>query len=178
MIAQQAERVSKIVKNLLMFARQSRLELNRVNLSEVLETALTLVQYRLRDSSVRLSREFNGSLPLVLGDAGRLTEVFVNLFNNAIDAMPDGGTLTVRASSTADSGESIRVEVEDTGCGIASDELPRVFDPFFTTKEPGRGTGLGLSICHGIVKDHGGQIRVRSRPGRGAIFVVTLPQGG
>ena len=178
LIAQQAERVSKIVRNLLMFARHSRLELNRVDLGEVLETALTLVQYRLKDSSIRLDRQLNGALPTVVADAGRLTEVFVNLLNNAIDAMPNGGTLTVRARPSGDSGENVCAEVVDTGCGIPPDRLPRIFDPFFTTKEPGCGTGLGLSICHGIVRDHGGQIRAQSQPGQGATFVVTLPQGG
>ena len=179
-IAQQAERVSKTVRNLLTFGRQSRFELGRVDVRELLEAAISLVQCRLKAQDVRLRRDFNGNLPVVLGDANRLTEVVVNLLNNAIDSMPEGGTLVVRACSEPDpdGGGGVRLEVADTGCGIAPDHLHRIFDPFFTTKEPGRGTGLGLSISHGIVKDHSGQISAYSQPGQGTTVVVTLPKGG
>lgn len=177
-IAQQAERVSKIVGDLLTFARHSRLELSRVEVSEVLNTALSLVQYRFRENGIRLRREMAVNLPPILGDANRLTEVFVNGLNNAIDAMPSGGTVLVRAFANPETNNGVRVEVADTGCGILPEQLPRVFDPFFTTKEPGRGTGLGLSISHGIVKDHGGAIWVESQPGAGTTLVVSLPAGG
>lgn len=174
-IAQQAQRVSKIVGNLLTFSRQTRLELSRVGVKDLLDTALTLVQYRLRGSATRLQRKIDSGVPRIRGDAGRLTEVFVNLLNNAIDAMPTGGTLIVRASRNPEPDSGVRVEVEDTGGGIPPEQLPRIFDPFFTTKEPGRGTGLGLSISHGIVKDHGGQIWAQSQPGVGTRLVVILP---
>ncbi len=176
-IAQQAQRVSKIVGNLLTFARESHLELSPVDVAELLDTAITLVEYRLSDNAIVLRREFSADLPMILGDAGRLTEVFVNIFNNAIDAMPGGGTLIVRASSNSTNGGGVLMEVKDTGCGIPSEHLARVFDPFFTTKEPGRGTGLGLSISHGIVKDHGGEIWAESELGAGATLVITLPGG-
>ncbi len=177
-IAQQAERVSRIVRNLLMFARQSDLEVSRVDVGELLDTALLLVQFRLRDSGVHLRREISASLSPILGDAGRLTEVFVNLLNNAIDAMPDGGTLGIRAAPERGADGGVRVEVSDTGSGISPEHLPRIFDPFFTTKEPGRGTGLGLSISHGIVKDHGGQIWAESQLGTGTTIAITFPKGG
>ncbi|HEX9154341.1 MAG TPA: ATP-binding protein [Nitrospira sp.] len=175
-IAQQAERVSKIVRNLLTFARQSRFELSRVDVDEVLNAAITLVQYRLKDNVVRFCREIDVSLPPILGDSGRLTEVFVNLLNNAIDATPRGGTVTVRAFANPPPEGGVSVEVADTGCGIAPEQLSRIFDPFFTTKEPGQGTGLGLSLSYGIVKDHGGEIRVQSQLGEGTTLVVTLPK--
>lgn len=177
-IAQQAERVSRILRNLLMFARQSNLEVSRVDVGELLDTALLLVQFRLRDSEVRLHREIDANLPPILGDTGRLTEVFVNLLNNAIDAMPNGGTLGIRATPEHGADGGVRVEVSDTGSGISPEHLPRIFDPFFTTKEPGRGTGLGLSISHGIVKDHGGQIWAESQLGAGTTIVITFPKGG
>lgn len=177
-IAQQAERVSKIVRNLLTFARQSHLELSRTEVEEILDTAISLVQYRLRDNGIRFRRETAANLPLILGDTSRLIEVFVNLLNNAIDAMPNGGTIIVRASLTPGPDGAIRIEVADTGSGIPAEHVSRVFDPFFTTKEPGRGTGLGLSISHGIVKDHGGQIWAESQPGLGTTLVVTLPKRG
>jgi signal transduction histidine kinase len=110
----------------------------------------------------------------VWGDVSRLTEVLVNLLTNAIDAMPNGGTLTVRAFAE-DAGA--RVEVSDTGQGIAAEDLPRIFDPFFTTKAPGRGTGLGLSISHGIIKDHGGEIWATSQPGAGTTIAISLLTG-
>ncbi len=175
-IVQQAQRVSRIVGSLLTFSRQSHLEPSRVDVGELLETALTLVQYRLTNGAIRLHREIDLDLAPILGDAGRLTEVFVNLLNNAIDAMPSGGQLMVRAFSNSGPDGGARVEVADTGCGIPPEELPRIFDPFFTTKEPGRGTGLGLSISHGIVKDHGGRICAESAPGAGTTLVVTLPK--
>lgn len=177
-MATQAQRASRIVGNLLTFARQSRLELSRVDVGELLEMAIGLVHYRLDHGTVRIDREIDENLPFVLADAGRVTEVFVNLLNNAIDAMPTGGTLVVRACVKRDGQTRIRVEVTDTGCGISPDDLPRIFDPFFTTKQPGHGTGLGLSISHSIVKDHGGEIWVKSSPGAGATLVVTLPTGG
>jgi signal transduction histidine kinase len=177
-IVQQAQRVAKIVGNLLTFSRQSRLELSRVDVGELLEMAFALLQHRLKNSDIRLAREIDLDLPQILGDAGRLTEVFVNLLNNAIDSMPAGGTLTVRANGTTDYGGSVRIEVSDTGCGIAPENLARIFDPFFTTKEPGKGTGLGLSISHGIVKDHGGNISTQSQLGAGTKFSVILPKGG
>jgi two-component system NtrC family sensor kinase len=178
LITQQAERVSRIVSNLLTFARHSHLEVSRVDVGELLETAAQLTEFRLRDSAIRLQRDVQANLPPVLGDAGRLTEVFVNLLNNAIDAMPQGGLLTLRACSAPVLDAGVRVEVTDTGCGIPPAELPRIFDPFFTTKEPGCGTGLGLSISHGIIKDHGGQIWAESQPGVGTTLCVTLPAGG
>ncbi len=177
-IAQQAERVSRIVGNLLTFARQSHLEVSRVDVAEVLDAALLLVGFRLQERGILVYREMDADPPFLLGDASRLTEVFVNLFTNAIDAMPTGGTLTVRVSPDSTPERGVRIAVTDTGCGIPAEQLPRIFDPFFTTKEPGRGTGLGLSISHGIVRDHKGQIRAESRPGTGTTLWVTLPRGG
>jgi two-component system, NtrC family, sensor kinase len=146
-----------------------------VDVGEVLNAAITLVQYRLKDNGIRFRRELDVSLPSILGDSGRLTEVFVNLLNNAIDAIPSGGTVTVRAFANPPPEGGVSVEVADTGCGIAPENLSRIFDPFFTTKEPGRGTGLGLSLSYGIVKDHGGEIWAHSRLGEGTTLVVTLP---
>jgi signal transduction histidine kinase len=172
-IAKQAERIANLVGGLLSFSRQSQLHITEIDVREVLDTALDLVQFRLDAGSIRVEREFNSSLPPVQGDLSRLTEVFVNLLTNAVDAMPGGGTLVVRATHCAGDG-AVRVEVQDSGSGIGPEDLPRIFDPFFTTKAPGRGTGLGLSISHGIVKDHGGEIWARSELGEGTTIVVSL----
>jgi signal transduction histidine kinase len=112
-------------------------------------------------------------LPGVTCQPAKINQVVLNLVANAIDACPDGGTVTVRTCVVADGGVEIRVI--DTGTGIAPDVREKIFDPFFTTKPQGQGTGLGLSISHGIVADHGGRIDVESEPGRGACFIVRLP---
>ena len=176
MISREAQRVSRIVHNLLTFSRQSRLELLPVDVNDQLRMAVALVDHRLRGSPVEFRQELGDDLPMILGDANRLTEVFVNLLTNALDAMPEGGTLAVRTLANPQEKGGVRIEVADTGSGIAAEDLPRIFDPFFTTKEPGKGTGLGLSISHGIVKDHKGEIWVHSTPGQGTTFYVTLPQ--
>jgi signal transduction histidine kinase len=172
-IVKQAERVANLVGGLLCFSRQSQLHISEIDVRELLDTALELVHFRIASGSTRVLREIPVSLPLVQGDASRLTEVFVNLLTNAVDAMPGGGTLSVRAQHGTEDG-TVRVEVQDTGSGISPEDLPRIFDPFFTTKAPGRGTGLGLSISHGIVKDHGGEIWALSKPGVGTTIVVSL----
>ncbi|MGZ4813532.1 MAG: sensor histidine kinase [Terriglobales bacterium] len=172
-IVKQAERVANLVGGLLSFSRQSQLHISELDVRELLDTALELVHFRIASGVIEVLREIPVSLPLVQGDASRLTEVFVNLLTNAIDAMPGGGTLSVRALHGAEDG-TVRVEVQDTGSGIDPEDLPRIFDPFFTTKAPGRGTGLGLSISHGIVKDHGGEIWALSKPGVGTTIVVSL----
>ncbi|MBZ5564817.1 MAG: hypothetical protein LAP13_20650 [Acidobacteriia bacterium] len=177
LIARQAERVAKLVGGLLSFSRQSQLHMSTLNIRELLETAFDLVQYRLKDGAITVRREIAPGLPPVVGDASRLTEVFVNLLSNALDAMPGGGTLTLRARMSPGE-DTVRVEIQDSGEGIPAEHLPRIFDPFFTTKAPGRGTGLGLSISHGIIKDHGGEIWARSEPGAGTTLALSLLVGG
>ena len=175
LIVRQTERVANLVGGLLTFSRQTQMHLSQVEPARLLQSALDLVEYRL-GGAIRVRREIDPVLPPVVGDASRLTEVLVNLLSNAIDAMPQGGTLTLRATANGTSG-GVRIEVEDTGEGITAEQLPRIFDPFFTTKAPGRGTGLGLSISHGIIKDHGGEIWAESQPGVGTTLVVALAAG-
>jgi signal transduction histidine kinase len=175
-IAEQAERIANLVKALLSFSRQTRLHLGTIEVGQLLDTAFDLVRFRLRNTAIRVAREVEPGLPVITGDASRLTEVLVNLLGNAIDALGSEGTLTVRAQRDPDNPNCIRLEVEDSGPGIPAAQLPRIFDPFFTTKPPGKGTGLGLSISHGIVKDHGGQIWARSAPGAGTTIAISLPQ--
>ena len=118
------------------------------------------------------------SLPLVSGDVGQLQQAVIILAENAIDAMPEGGTLTLRTSreeTGEDESDAVVVEVGDTGQGIPPEIRERIFDPFFTTKEVGRGTGLGLAVCYGIVTEHGGRITVDSAVGRGTVFRISLP---
>jgi two-component system NtrC family sensor kinase len=114
-------------------------------------------------------------LPTIAGIPGQLTQVFVNLFTNAAHAMGEAGGLLRIAVREADAGQSLRIEVSDTGSGIPAEAMPQIFEPFFTTKSDGRGTGLGLSIVRGILDAHGGTIQVASADGQGTSFTLTLP---
>jgi len=121
-----------------------------------------------------VDKEVEPGLKSVLADEDALGRALENLFRNAIDAMPHGGTLSIRAANGSPDDGWVRLEISDTGAGIEPENIARVFDPFFTTKEVGKGTGLGLSIVHGIIKDHQGTIKVESRPHAGTSFVINL----
>jgi PAS domain S-box-containing protein len=170
-----AERVRKIVAGLRSFSRSEAETHAPIALPGVIDAAIRLTANELRHRA-QLVREL-GPVPLVVGNDGRLTQVFINLLVNAAHAIPEGRSsehrITIR-TRTDDAGRAA-IEVEDTGMGIPADLQSRVFDPFFTTKGIGEGTGLGLSICHGIVTSHGGQISIDSAPGRGTIVRVALP---
>ncbi|HEX8147975.1 MAG TPA: ATP-binding protein [Pyrinomonadaceae bacterium] len=176
LIRGEAFRCKQITNGLLDFSRARAVEPAPVNLSEVVESAARLLAHQKRGASIRIEVELSESLPLVSGDMGQLQQAVIILAENAIDAMPGGGTLTMRTSREADEGgESVRIEVSDTGQGIPEEIRERIFDPFFTTKEVGRGTGLGLAVCYGIVTEHGGRIGVESAVGRGSTFRIVLP---
>ena len=171
-IVKQTFRASEIVNNLLNFSRVGSAQFSEVSLNAVVEETLSLVTHPLKTAHVEVVRQLQGDLPPVLGSMNRLQQVFLNLFMNARDAMPSGGTLEVR---TACSNGTVEVEVMDSGVGISRDHLNRIFDPFFTTKSSGRGTGLGLSVSYGIIKEHAGKIDVRSTPGQGTSFRLEFP---
>jgi two-component system NtrC family sensor kinase len=171
-IVKQTFRASEIVNNLLNFSRTGGTQFIDVNLNSVLDETLSLVQHPFKTARVNVIRNFTEDLPLVHGSMTRLQQVFLNLFMNARDAMPNGGMLEVR---TAAKNGSVEVEVTDTGVGIHPDNLQRIFDPFFTTKSSARGTGLGLSVSYGIVKEHAGRMEVRSTPGKGTSFRLEFP---
>jgi two-component system NtrC family sensor kinase len=169
----QAQRTHRVVQNLLSFARQRKPQKQNVDVRKVLEETLTLRDYDLRVNNVRIVRQLEDHIPPVTADPHQLEQVFLNIINNAVDAIlekGDAGTLKVRVYS--DDGV-VHVVFQDSGPGIK--EPGRIFDPFYTTKSVGKGTGLGLSICYGIVKEHGGDITARNRTEGGAIIEVTLP---
>ena len=175
-INEQTQRATKIMRRLLDFARRREPALSSIDIREVLQRSLDLVAGRLAHGKVVADIEHVGAAYQVLGDRDQLTQVFVNLFNNALDAMPEGGTLGVRTELRAADGiPCLTVSVSDTGVGIASDELSHVFQPFFTTKPDGKGTGLGLSVSLGIVRKHEGTLEVVSERGKGSTFMVSLP---
>jgi two-component system NtrC family sensor kinase len=171
-------RCRDIVRGLLDFSRQSEPQMRPSDLNAVIGDALNLTQNQARISHVEVAEELADDLPEVVVDARQIQEVAVNGILNAIDAMPDGGTLTVRTRAAQGPDRAwLEFDLEDNGCGIAPENLDRIFDPFFTTKAPGKGTGLGLAIAYGIVAEHGGVIRISSEPGRGTKLTVRLPAG-
>jgi signal transduction histidine kinase len=167
----EVSRCSRIIRNLLDFARQTEPTLRLVDISRVLEQVLSMVGHQAQLQNVEVVKEFSPSLPNVTADSDQLQQVFTNLTLNAIQAMPDGGRLTLR-SSVVDT--EVRVDVQDTGCGISKENLGKLFTPFFTTKEKGKGVGLGLAVVHGIIERHRGRIKVQSEVGKGTTFSVYL----
>jgi two-component system NtrC family sensor kinase len=175
-IYSEARRASRIVQNLLTFARQHKAEKGPAAINQVLDDTLELRGYELRVRGIDVRREYDEALPDTMGDAHQLQQVFLNLITNAEQAMERAEgrhhRLTVR---TRRSGDAIRIEIEDTGSGVPANLLERIFNPFFTTKPTGHGTGLGLSISLGIVREHEGRIWAENAPQGGARFVVELP---
>jgi two-component system, NtrC family, sensor kinase len=174
-IDREVDRCSRIVDGLLDFSRPKPGTRRPVSLNALVEEALFLLKHHQRVKQLQVVRVLAPGLPETMGSAEQLTQVLMALMLNAVDAMEQGGQLTVRTALSATRGDEIVVEVQDTGAGIAPDDQSKIFEPFYTTKPPGRGTGLGLSICYGIVSDHRGRIEVDSAPGRGATFRVFLP---
>ena len=140
---------------------------------DILEQAIHAVSSQPRFDHVRIIRSFVPDLPLIQADPAQLVQVFVNLLNNAADAMAEGGTITI--TTRFFKGRAVEIDIADTGRGIEKENLGKLFTPFFTTKPIGKGTGLGLSIVYGIIKMHRGQIQVSSQVGKGTTFTVTLP---
>ncbi len=171
-ITKQTFRASEIVNSLLNFSRTSAKELGDVDLGRVVRETLSLIEHQLVKSGISVKAEIEEPLPAVRGEAGKLQQVFLNLFLNARDAMERGGTLTVRVWASE---RGVEASVSDTGRGIPAEHLSRIYDPFFTTKSVRKGTGLGLSVTYGIVREHGGEIEVESAVGRGTSFQLGFP---
>lgn len=173
-IANGIEKASAIIENLLRFARpSSTTEMTPVDLLEVIRDALQLVSNQAKIAKVSISVDFPDQAIAVHGNANLLQQMFLNLFLNAFNSMPQGGRMSVTGAQAE---EWARVQIADTGCGISPQHLPRIFDPFFTVSSVGKGTGLGLSICYSIVKQHLGDIEVQSEEGKGTTFTIRLPR--
>ena len=173
-IAKEATRCRDIVRGLLDFARQRKLQIENIDLNKILIEILSLASKQPSFQKVEIIKALDSSLPLMSGDPVQLKEVFLNIVSNAGEAMPDGGKVTV-FSRFNNGGGNIEVTIRDTGFGIPPENLNKIFMPFFTTKKIGQGTGLGLAIAYGIVKMHRGSIDVESKQKEGTTFVVKLP---
>jgi len=178
-VEQEVERMAGLVSNLLHFSRAGGPQISTVDVREELENTLELMHYHLRNHRIEVVRAFAPDVPLIHADRQRLRQLFLNLFTNASDAMPEGGTLTLGVRAGGDGATAcpagIVVEIGDTGVGIDPDLMARVLEPFYTTKPEGKGTGLGLAICRRIVQEHHGTFDLDSASGQGTTVRITLP---
>jgi two-component system NtrC family sensor kinase len=173
-ILQEAQRTKQIVQNLLRFARQMPPQRNAIQLNSILRRTIQLRSYDFNSHGVEVVEHLDEGLPEIIGDAHQLQQVFLNILNNAYDAVHETGQPARIEIMTTKAGAGVEISFRDNGPGISHPD--KIFDPFFTTKEVGKGTGLGLSICYGIVKEHGGEILCHNNTdGHGATFIVRLP---
>lgn len=172
LIKSEAFRCKSITMGLLDFSRSRTGDRHPVDVNEILRSSANLISHQKRGDQVSIELELADELPNVHGDGGQIQQAVIALATNAIDAMPEGGSLTFRSAAQH---KSVAIEIEDTGVGIPAEDLSKIFEPFFTTKEVGKGTGLGLAVCYGIITDHAGRLSVRSSVGKGTTFTILLP---
>ncbi|OHC04772.1 MAG: hypothetical protein A3H23_04570 [Planctomycetes bacterium RIFCSPLOWO2_12_FULL_40_19] len=178
-ILEEVGRIVRITDNLLRFSRREKLETGEVEINSLLEKTISIVEPEIKLENIKLLTRFEKGLPEIMANSDELRQVFFNLTMNARDAMPEGGKLTISTQSIEKRGKPfVSIKFKDTGGGISEENLNSVFDPFFTTKKEGKGTGLGLSISHGIIENHGGEISVNSKEGKGTTFIIDLPVKG
>jgi signal transduction histidine kinase len=178
-VEHEVDRMAALVANLLQFSRNSGPQISTIDLREELLKTLELMEYHLSSRGIEVVREFADDVPAIHADRQRLRQVFLNLMTNAHDAMPEGGTLTLRVAGVRESAaahaSAVLLEIGDSGVGIDPAALPNVMEPFYTTKPEGKGTGLGLAICRRIVSEHRGTFEITSTPGQGTTVRITLP---
>ncbi len=176
-IQRQCEKVAQITSGLLAFSRESPFDPQAADANVTVRSAIELIENVIKNRKIEIRVDLDADLPIAEFDTTRIEQVMLNLINNAMDAMPEGGRLTVRTESVSEGSlRWVRISVEDDGTGIPREHMDRLFDPFFTTKEVGKGTGLGLAISYGIVQEHGGRLEVESEPEKGSAFHVYLPE--
>ena len=174
-IDNEVHRCKRIIDGLLDFSRPKPGTKSSTAINEVVEHTLFLIKHHARFKKMRVETVLGEPLERVTANREQLVQVFMALLINAVDAMDEQGTITIKTRRGRGEREAIVAEVIDQGVGIARADTSKIFEPFFTTKAPGRGTGLGLSICYGIISDHGGRIEVDSAPGAGSTFRILLP---
>jgi signal transduction histidine kinase len=175
-VLKEARRARDVVRRLLDFSRQSETLRMKADLNELIRDVFSLMQHMFHINGVSISTVFDEKLPWVFIDRNQMKQVFLNLFHNALNAMPEGGELSIETRQTTRYGSPFAsVDIKDNGTGISSENLPRIFEPFFTTRAGQGGTGLGLSVTYGIISEHDGAIEVVSIPGKGSTFTVFLP---
>ena len=173
-MSRELERCGNIVSGLLSFSRESTIEYKDIDLNEVLNAVITLTRHTMELRGVELITRLSPGLLMIRGNDSQLQQCFLNLIFNAVEAMPDGGQLTI-LSKPDRAKKNALIEIQDTGYGIPKENLDHIFDPFFTTKGEGEGIGLGLSIVYGVTKNHEGNIKIDSEVGKGSSFILNFP---
>jgi two-component system NtrC family sensor kinase len=169
----ETERLADMLRNMLSFSKPEEERKRKININELLENVILFFEKQMWESNINIKLNLDQKIPLVNASPNQLRQVILNIVTNARDAMPKGGTLTVE---TLSKDETIIIKVKDTGIGIPEEIRDKIFDAFFTTKHTVKGVGLGLSVCYGIIKDHGGDIRLKSKTGKGSTFSIILPK--
>src|SRR4030043_1024225 len=171
----ETERLSEMLRSMLSFSKPEEEKRTPVKINELIEGILLVMEKQMRESNVLVTTAFSGEIPELMASTNQIRQVMLNMIKNAKESMPSGGTLNVR---TMLSGGKVLIVTRDTGTGIPEEIRDRIFDAFFTTKQKVKGVGLGLSVCYGIIKDHGGEIKVESEEGKGTTFIISLPAWG
>jgi len=172
-IAEETTRCGNIVKNLLLFSKREMGEFAIVDLHGILDRCTQLVEHHLKLNNIKLVKDYQKGTAEVMCDKDQLQQAFLAILVNAVEAMPDGGTLSIKTDSDSDK-KKVKIQIQDTGSGISPEDLTHIFEPFFTTKKEGKGVGLGLSVCYGIIERHDGKINVKSTVGQGSTFIIEL----
>jgi PAS domain S-box-containing protein len=175
LVVSETARTSKIVSNLLSFSRQVKVEVQDIDVNEVIRRVFSIVGHKAKLQNVEVRFELDDGLSKVKGNFGQLEQSIMNIVFNAIEAMPDGGDLAISTRRNDADKHEVLVEIQDTGHGISQKNLPYIFEPFFSTKGEAKGVGMGLSVVYGIIRDHQGEITVKSEEGKGACFTIRLP---
>lgn len=172
LIQTQIQRITQVTKDMMDFARVRPAAKSEIDVNEIIQASLRLASFDKSFKKLKLRKDLSFGLPKIFADADQLQQVFLNLFLNARDAMPNGGELSIKSFKTEN---SINIEISDDGIGIENEDLKKIFDPFYTTKSTGKGTGLGLAVCYGIITAHDGKIEVSNNNGNGSKFLISLP---
>jgi signal transduction histidine kinase len=173
------QRITEIVRQMSTFARPDPTNVKLSQVNDIVKSSLDLMRLDKRmKSTIEIVQSLDPGLPKIMVDEGQISQVFINIILNALDAMPDGGTLSVttRRGASDEGTASVIIQFADTGIGIPPGNLEKIFDPFYTTKDPGKGTGLGLALSYNIIKKFGGDIQVDSRENAGSTFTILLPE--
>ena len=171
-IIEETNRVRKIVRELLDFARQSPSKKESLNINQILQQLIALITKQKEFRNIRFIENYDDKLRSFQADKNQIQQIFLNLLMNSVEAIPQEGTITVTTIST---NKNINIRITDTGCGIKEEVLTKIFDPFYTTKPVGKGTGLGLSVSYGIIQQYNGDIKCESKVGEGTTFLVNFP---
>jgi signal transduction histidine kinase len=168
----ETERLSEMLRNMLSFSKPEEEARKKVNGNGLLECILMMMEKQMKEANVKVVTRFEPKILEIMASTNQMRQVILNLFKNAKEAMPRGGTLTVR---TEKKNMKVLIRIQDTGTGISEEIRNKIFEAFFTTKQKVKGVGLGLSVCYGIIKDHGGEIKVDSKERKGTTFTISLP---